>query len=496
MLAALAKLAELAALAQLAVLAALALGCQGRVVASGVPLSEAASAPAPTAPHTAPAAAAPAELEPSRGKRVDAAVWSVSGRFVAASCLSQCEAESESSPILVWDTHRARLHRVVHLPESGGRGGHVAFSADERFVAAGGHDRVRVWRLSDGAQLLDSGAIATYGRFAFSPDGTRFIWGNVFGTVQLHDVEGQRLVRAGQLHPGAASLGVGFAFDAAGQSVTIHTEGLGEVVWDATTGKDRRGAASVASAPPEWSAWGLSSVSSDDGERRAWGHANGYLAVSGPQGLTLLRRPARAPSPSEVLPNLAFSVDGGRLAVADATGAVELWVVAERAGWTLLDEDEGVRSPPELWFSPHGERLVVARDGALWSGVTSDQQPPTRLHDPSRPPSTEYSVFAWRSADELLVRSSDGVLGGWSAAGEVRWRHPVGEEASLSLSHDGRFVAVVEHELVLLRLSDRKAVTLRAQRDNHGNLEGLAHPAHSEAEMKAFLTTPVAGASP
>jgi WD40 repeat protein len=280
------------------------------------------------APRPAARPAPPATGEAPAGKLADDVSWSPSGRFLAAHCFARCEDEAESSPVIVWDLHEGAIHRVVSAPGFATRGGSARFSPDERYIAAAGYDKVLVWRMADGALVVDDGLLATYGRVSFSPDSTRVIWGNVFGTVKLHHLEDGRVLREGQMHPGAASLGVGFSWEATKNTVTIFTEGLEPTSWSASDGADVAAASSRLPRDARWASGELGEPSSADGRVRATAHENGYLAVEADGRRTILRRPARETEGYAQAPNMVMSPDARFIAVADTAGDVELWDVA------------------------------------------------------------------------------------------------------------------------------------------------------------------------
>lgn len=134
----------------------------------------------------------------------------------------------------------------------------------------------------------------------------------------------------------------------------------------------------------------------------------------------------------------------------------------------------------ELRFSPDGERLLVLREGSAWIQIVGDPGAPVAPRD-----AASVSLVTW-SGDVLVLRASGG-LRGFDLSSGARWSHPVDDEAALSVSADGRFVAVVTTSVRILRLADRNEVTLVAQRDDGGKLVGRTYPPHGAAEMTVFM---------
>ncbi len=121
-------------------------------------------------------------LQPHRGM-IRAVAFSADGRLLASG--------SEGSSVDVWDLNSgARLSELQTgsvVPTA------LAFSQDSSVVLSAGADRVRVWRWSQGSQLmsLQGGGVGLLD----SPDGKYLISGGTDSVVRLWDVQTGREIR-------------------------------------------------------------------------------------------------------------------------------------------------------------------------------------------------------------------------------------------------------------------------------------------------------------
>ncbi|MFE7412562.1 caspase, EACC1-associated type [Streptomyces laurentii] len=249
----------------------------------------------------------------------------------------------------VADPARPRVTGTVRLP--GNRSFSLAFSPDGRTLAAGGENgRLRLWDVSAPSRprpLLDR----TLGRtplwsVAFNRDG-RFL---ATGSGADADAEGADLpaeVRLWDVHDPTGPAGPVELTRAPADSVlalAFHPKrdtlvaigGEGAMAWWTVGGAGRRltRIASKDQADGQWGGGGtLPSVSfRPDGGRLAAAHNDGAGEVrlrrvagrDGPEQLALDTEltPLRSPDPTQ---SVAYSPDGGRLAVGDVAGLVRLW---------------------------------------------------------------------------------------------------------------------------------------------------------------------------
>jgi WD40 repeat protein len=256
----------------------------------------------------------------------------------------------------------------------------MAFSPDGRFVAESGPDRVNIWEVSSGALARTIAVPAT--ALAFSADGTMRAQLGYDGTVQLERFPDGELLRS---FAGAAPVKII-------NSLAFSPDGA----WLAASGTQ-----TVAT----------------------WRTADGS---PGPVGIS-----ATAGRPPSVV---AFSPDGGLLAVGDDDGAVFLWSFPEGAFVRSINVFPSAPPPAvpanieSIQFWPDGTRLLVSGQGGiaifgtngdsiaqlspLWSGT-----PPAALSADGlliagaappelQPYATSPSLLAlWSGTDGHLIRT-------------------------------------------------------------------------------------------
>ena len=239
----------------------------------------------------------------------------------------------------------------------------VAFSPDgRRVVTASGDGTVSIWRVADGATLAVLTAQARSMESAvFSPDGSRVLtWGrDATARVWRADGEGEAIVLAGHLR-GISS--AGFAAD--GRYVwTI--EGYNEErtvrVWRVPSSEvNRPRVGEIADRMFAMSADGRSLAVSGGASRdvQVW-----RPGASGPREL-------RGSGPARDIQALAFSPDGGRLAVGYADAAVKIFDV-EGEGRAIELRGHG-GSIQAIAFSPDGTRVITGSSdftARVWSAA-------------------------------------------------------------------------------------------------------------------------------
>jgi WD40 repeat protein/serine/threonine protein kinase len=415
-----------------------------------------------------------------------------------------------SGPITIWNTRDGSIERNLRGHDGGVLG--IAFGPDGRALASVGADQaVRTWNLQTGEEIRRYRGHTLGARcLAFGPDASTLVSGGQDGTVRLWDlthdpIAQQPFVGAGPPNPYVNA--VGFAPDG-----TLRAAYLGGRIlrWQPATDLPinhtvtslctvmRNFGDTQFSTDGNWlvgPSWWLRDAvvwDCDNGTvKRRFGDPQRYLvslAVSGDgHVLALISRADRSPD-SEVMLQLwntesgdllhsiplpighhrgiAVDADGGRIAVALASGTVVL--IDGRTGESIHDfsghqgivmaiafsrdgsqlvsagfEDESLRvwrtasgeclrvvdAPPtitHLAFSPDDRRLAATGFGGftrLWStGNWLDVLGLTNLA-PRRPGDFAYNARVAFSPDGVWLASShwDGSITAWNAAREEHW---------------------------------------------------------------------------
>jgi hypothetical protein len=213
--------------------------------------------------------------------------------------------------VKIWDVETGRELRTLK-PDFGAVAS-VAYSADGRYIAAGGREAAKTWNVQTGRELFKLAAdIPSVKSLAFSTDGKRLAAAGASGRTIICDLQtgeqksvedNVRFVTSGAFSPDGRRL------------ATVH-DGLAKV-WDVETGRE-------------------------------------LLAIKGHGAKTN---------------SVAFSSDGGRLATASEDGTVKIWDAA--TGRELLTPCKRSRGMSTAAFSPDGRYLAaVPRMGSIvvWQG--------------------------------------------------------------------------------------------------------------------------------
>jgi WD40 repeat protein len=286
----------------------------------------------------------------------DAPVWSL--------------AFSPGATFLAWGTIAGDLY-LKHLATGrtlllqhgpGGSTRSLAFSSDDRLLAATGNDNaLRLWDTEAGTELAGLGDGAETGRcVAFSRAGkllalgsSESVWPHR-GIVTIWDWEGRR--RLITLHDHSASINI-LAFAPDGTRLMSGDVAGIVKLWDVTTGRER---ATLRACQPGTGVTAM--VISPDGALlvtaglvdrsvRIWDATNGE-----PRG--------ELPRTDSGVTDLAFSPDGTTLAMAQGDGTATLWGVAPpREQGSLRAQGRALQS---VAFSSDGRLLATGgMDGAI-----------------------------------------------------------------------------------------------------------------------------------
>jgi WD40 repeat protein len=267
--------------------------------------------------------------------------------------------------VRLWDATTGRqLGASLHLGSARTELLTVAFSADGRWLAAGGDDGVvRLLPVDNRgsigrAQKVPALPHTTYpvNGLAFSPDGTRLAVASSEGTTRIWDLAPQRSRERLLL----ATHGRGrwdLAFSPDGRRLaTVGPDGIG--IWNAETGRTRV-TYPAGNQPPSTPEFVHLAFSPDAARLTA-------AAFSGDAALVLdttTGRRIRALPGGQPAADLAFSPDRTRLATAGLDGSVRLW--DSHTGAQLGTVTQAGAEVHGLVFSHDGRRLATS--GPFWT---------------------------------------------------------------------------------------------------------------------------------
>lgn len=340
--------------------------------------------------------------------------------------------------VTLWDL--ARRERVWSVPAHGGKPstvvsgpdrkpGGVAFSPDGELLASvGGDHRIFVWRVTDGAKVMELRQGRNYqeSRLVFSPDGRRLITTGNDGVVAVWDLAGRKVVR--ELDTGSAALNA-LALSADGRRLAAAGDGLTVTVWDPVTGERKRtlaghtgpvrGLAFSADSHELVSAGDDKSVIIWDVERATWlarlaGHTSQiyrvavspdgeWIASAGREQIALLWQRSRLPLLGAVreVGDLVISPEHTTIVASSTAGPSIAWDLRTRR-WTPSGEvggsvtAVGLRQPADRpYLASKVEETVVLWDAARRRPVKTLSGPSSRV------------IAAALSPDQTLVAGGD-----------------------------------------------------------------------------------------
>jgi WD40 repeat protein len=243
----------------------------------------------------------------------------------------------------------------------------VAYALDGKSVAIRESDgSVCIWDAATGRQILripQDGVLPAQEEksrdrlplpMAYSADGKHLATTGRNNAVIIHDTEGRAVQSLRGLEKPVAVL----AFAPDGKSVYAMDQSQAVRGWDGNgkerlkiAGRQTRGTG-FALAPD-----GKTIATAGEDDVRLWDAVDGTELAGQPR----LRAPARS---------VAFSPDGGTLAIGDRTGAVSLW---DRRAGRMRDDFHFDRLIPvnQVAFSPDGKTLIVGSDDFILCDVAS-----------------------------------------------------------------------------------------------------------------------------
>lgn len=365
--------------------------------------------------------------------------WSGDGRLVATWPFNRHGGRVE---VLDAATHTliGALESSNGKPISG-----VAWSESGSVIAIGASDVVSVHVLPTMALRVRTGAIATYGQFALNRDGSRLLWGNVFGSTVLMNAGSGAEIHRAQLHSGVASLGTDVLWSPEGEYAAVSVERHSLQIWDGLTGallSDLSGILRRTGADSDVArcCWARSGrqliVATSDGTAVVADADQGWLCDTIAMGSSLSDPWMRAPPSLAVSDHHAAIWSDGKLVIYSIAGKRPIY---EQGITPLAEYASGV----ELEFSHSGHHIAICSYvQAEILSIGSHIERVTVL--PLATDGLPYLPRAagWDLHDRFWVRQPDSVDSLLSVAGPRCCLSPPGHVVAARVNPQGTMIAI------------------------------------------------------
>lgn len=292
------------------------------------------------------------------GKDFGSSKYSADGRTIVA-----VASATQQSDVLVLDALTGEPVRTIRIQ---GFANAAAYSPDDRFIAAGDTNVVRIWDAASGKlQKSLRGHTDVVTDVQFSPDGSEMLTGSFDFTARVWGLQTALLsqFRASTHHVNAAVLSPDGSMIATAQADATarlwQNDGKGTLLRTLQAG----------SATGNWQDRNVWTADfSPDGTELATASGEGYATIWDVRsGESLVKLETRSP-----VWDVDFSPTGDRVVAAQQDGSASVWDASTGKRLTVLEGDGG--PVYSVAFTPDGTVITGARSGTIgwWDAATGE----------------------------------------------------------------------------------------------------------------------------
>lgn len=317
----------------------------------------------------------------------------------------------------IWDALAMKRLAVLEVDEAPSPYRVLGWSPDGSRFVSHYYGNVFLWDAAAWKRLASYTIFASNESMAFSPDGSRLLLSGAFGRLMLVDARSGAKLRVQSMHDPAAALESGIWWSPDNET-TVYADNSGLVqLRNSRTGNVRRTLRKATDDAPLLPVVAFS----PSGGRLAWmGEGDAIALVRAGSG----QEERRIPTGTKVDPfhphgpgALAFSPDGKLLAAVTGDRAVRVWDVAsgaERATLQAPREAESFEIHDTVTFNTSGKLLAwrASSDGSFGVWRTDGSADPKVMRNAK----AEACSIAWPPRGDVLVCQRTDTIELWSPA--------------------------------------------------------------------------------